>query len=88
MSEPGKKNKLNTKNIPPLIMLTGGAIALILCIVNHYEMRELLIIEFFSLLGFAILGLIIKIIADSFDMHMDYEDFFDDGDVVDKSNRY
>lgn len=87
MSEPGKKNKLNTKNIPPLMMLIGGAIALILCIVNKYTMRELLLIELLALLGFAILGLIIKIIADSFDMHMDYEDFFDDGDVVDKSNR-
>lgn len=88
MSEPGKKNKLNTKNIPPLVMLLGGAIALILCIVNKYSTRELLMIVFFALLGFSILGLIIKMIVDSFDMHMDYEDFFDDGDVVDKSNRY
>lgn len=88
MAEPGKKNKLNTKNIPPLLMLLGGAIALILCIINKYAISDLLLIELLSLFGFAVLGLIIKMIADSFDMHMDYEDFFDDGDVVDKSDRY
>lgn len=86
MAEPGKKNKLNTKNLPPLLMLTGGTIALFIGIANHYDIRTLLIVVFFSLLGFSILGLIIKIIVDNFDMHVNYEDFYDDGDVVDKSD--
>lgn len=90
MAKNGKKNNLNTKNIPPLLMLTGGLISLIICIVMKYDTRTLLIVVFLSLFIFSIIGLIIKIIADSFDMHVRYEDFFDDiddGDVYTKSGK-
>lgn len=71
-----RKNSLNTKNIPPILMLVGGLIALIFCILREYTTVKMLLIVFVSMLAFSILGLVIKLIVDSFDMHIRYEDYF------------
>jgi hypothetical protein len=84
---PQKKNTLKTKLLPSLLMLLGGAVALILGLVKHLQMTKLLLVVFFALLGFAILGTIIKSIVDNFNMSMSYVDYFEDnGDLVEKSN--
>ncbi len=84
---PEKKNTLKTKLLPSLFMLTGGAVALIFGLIQHFQMTQLLLVVFFALLGFAILGTIIKSIVDKFNMSMSYVDYFDDsGDLVEKSN--
>ena len=84
---PEKKNTLKTKLLPSLFMLMGGAVALIFGLIQHLPMTQLLLVVFFALLGFAILGTIIKSIVDKFNMSMSYVDYFDDsGDLVEKSN--
>ncbi|MBQ9866389.1 MAG: hypothetical protein IJM34_05150 [Lachnospiraceae bacterium] len=84
---PEKKNTLKTKLLPSLFMLMGGAVALIFGLIQHFQMTQLLLVVFFALLGFAILGTIIKSIVDKFNMSMSYVDYFDDsGDLVEKSN--
>lgn len=84
---PQKKNTLKTKLLPSLFMLLGGSVALIIGLIRHFAMTQLLLVVFLSLLGFAILGTIIKSIVDKFNMSMSYVDYFEDnGDLVEKSN--
>ena len=84
---PQKKNTLKTKLLPSLFMLLGGSVALIIGLIMHFTMTKLLLVVFFALLGFAILGTIIKSIVDKFNMSMSYVDYFEDnGDLVEKGN--
>ncbi|MEE5989302.1 MAG: hypothetical protein BWY61_00737 [Firmicutes bacterium ADurb.Bin354] len=85
MSEPGKINNLKTKNLPPLFMMCGGAVALIICLIRGTELLKTLIVVFLALLIFAILGTVVKSIVDKFNMTMHYSDYFEDlGDLVEK----
>ena len=81
-----KRNNLNTKILPPLFMLVAGLISLIISIAMGYEMKKLLTILFVSMLIFTIIGTIVKVIVDSFDMHVDYDDYLgeDLGDIKEK----
>lgn len=80
-----KKNNLNTKHFPPLFMLVAGTIALFVGIFNHYDMKDLLLLLFLSMLIFAILGTIIKSIADGFNMSISYDDYLEDeGEIREK----
>lgn len=83
-----KKNKLHTKMIPPLMMLSAGAIAFFLSLSMGYENRKLLLIVLLTMFIFAVLGTIVKTIVDSFNMHQNYEDFLDaeeeEGEVIKK----
>lgn len=84
---PEKRNKLKTKLLPSLFMLTGGTVALGFCLLQKVPMTELLLILFLALLGFAILGTIVKSIVDQFNMSMNYMDYFEEnGDLVEKGN--
>ncbi|MGN0346470.1 MAG: hypothetical protein ACI4DU_04215 [Lachnospiraceae bacterium] len=75
-----KKNKLNTKNLPPFFTLLGGLIAFVIAMLYDYSLKNLLLAVFFSMLAFSVLGLIIKIIVDNFKMNKSYDDLFDDQD--------
>lgn len=80
-----QQRKKKTKFIPPLMMLTAGLITSVICFVAGYELLKSMLILFFSMLIFAILGTIIKSIVDRFRTAMDYSDFFDeDGEIVEK----
>ncbi len=81
-----RKNNLNTKFLPPVFMLLAGLIAYIFCLINHVELKRLLVILFVVMLVFAIIGTIIKTVVDSFNMHNSYEDFFDEGEIYEKDN--
>ena len=84
---PEKRNKLKTKLLPSLFMLADGTVALGVCLLQKVPMTELLLIVFLSLLGFAILGTIVKTIVDQFNMNMNYMDYFEEnGDLVEKGN--
>lgn len=81
----GKKNNLKTKNLPPLFMMCGGGVALVICLVQKQPLLTLLVVLFITLLVFAILGTIVKSIVDQFNMTMRYSDYFEDpGDLVEK----
>lgn len=80
-----ERRKKKTRFIPPLMMLSSGAVASIMCFISGYELIKSMTILFVTLLVFAILGTIIKVIVDSFHTEMDYTDFFDeDGEIVEK----
>ena len=82
---PQKKNNLKTKLLPSLFMLFGGAIALILGLLQHFPMTELLLVVLGALFIFAVLGTVIKSIVDHFNMNMNYSDYFEEaGDLVEK----
>ena len=86
-NKPIKKNNLNTKSIPAIMMLSAGLISYIICFIMKYELQKMLIIIFVTMLVFAILGTVIKTVVDSFNMNIDYDDWFDDeGEIVEKSN--
>ena len=85
---PQKKNNLKTKLLPPLFMLLGGAVALVIGLIRHFPMTQLLTILLITLLVFAILGTVVKSIVDRFNMSMSYTDYFEDGgDLVEKANK-
>ncbi len=80
-----ERRKRKTKFIPPIMMLTAGLITSVICFVAGYELLKSMLILFFSMLIFAIMGTIIKSIVDHFRTEMDYSDFFDeDGEIVEK----
>ncbi len=84
---PEKRNKLKTKLLPSLFMLTGGTTALVICLLQKMPMTKLLLILFLALLVFAILGTVVKSIVDQFNMNMNYMDYFEEnGDLVEKGN--
>lgn len=74
---------MKTKRIPALVMLLGGAVSCIVTYINHYDLKDTLVVVTLSLVVFLVLGVIIKIILDSFDIPG--EDKVDDeGEVVEK----
>lgn len=77
-----KKNNLNTRFIPALLMLFAGTAACIISVIFHYELVRFLVTVFVSMLVFFLFGSVIKIIVDGFDMHVSYSDLLEDDDEV------
>ena len=77
--ERARKRKL----IPPFVMLLAGAIISITMRILHYETKTMLIILLCVLIGFYILGYIIKIILDMNMTKLDDEFTADDLGFVD-----
>lgn len=85
MKDKSKVNNLKTKNLPPLFMMCGGAVALLICLIQKQPLLRTLVVLFIVLLVFAILGTVVKSIVDRFNMTMRYSDYFEDtGDLVEK----
>lgn len=59
-------SRLDTKALPAITMLTGGAVASVITYINHYTLTEMLVIVLVSLIGFYIFGAILKKVFDSF----------------------
>lgn len=57
---------MNTKNIPPLIMLTAGLIVTAVMYIKHYQLHIMLGILLAVLLAFYIIGLLIQKMFDAF----------------------
>lgn len=77
---------MNTKRIPALVMLLAGSVAVIVMTINHYSFEEMLVRLILILIGFLILGIMIKLIFDSFHIEEPDEDRVDDeGEVVEKT---
>lgn len=80
-------DRLKTKQLPALIMLLGGAVAVIVTYVRGFTLREILVSVLLSLLGFYILGLILKRIFDSFRIRQKKEEegsTMEEGEVIEK----
>lgn len=80
-------DRLKTKQLPALVMLLGGAVAVIVTYIRGFSLREILVIVLVSLLGFYILGLILKRIFDSFRIRQKKEEEDgtpEEGEVIEK----
>lgn len=77
---------MNTNRIPALVMLLAGAVAVIVTYINHYNLEDMLVVLILTLIVFLIIGVIIKLIFDSFHIEEPDEDRVDDeGEVVEKT---
>ena len=77
---------MNTNKIPALVMLLAGAVAVIVTYINHYSLEDMLVVHILTLIVFLILGVVIKLIFDSFHIEEPDEDRVDDeGEVVEKT---
>lgn len=65
---------MNTKNIPPLITLSAGLIAVVSMYIRHYELHTLLWILLLVLIVFYIIGLLVKKMLDTFGMQIEKEE--------------
>ena len=77
---------MNTRKIPAFVMLLAGAVVTIVTFVNHYSLEDMLVILILTLIGFLIVGIVIKLVFDSFHIEEPDEDKVDDdGEVVEKT---
>lgn len=77
---------MNTNKIPALVMLLAGAVAVVVTYINHYSLEDMLVVLILTLIVFLILGVVIKLIFDSFHIEEPDEDRVDDeGEVVEKT---
>lgn len=74
---------MNTKRIPAIVMLLGGAVACIVAYINNYNLKDMLMVVTLALVLFLGLGVVIKLIFDSFKFP-DEEKVDDEGEVVEK----
>lgn len=77
---------MNTKKIPAIVMLLAGTVACIATYINHYSLEDMLVVLLLTLVVFLIIGIVIKLILDSFDITKDDEKVNDEGEVVEKSS--
>lgn len=77
--------QLKTKTIPALVMLMGGAVSSIVTYINHYTLENMLLIVLLSLIGFYILGMVLKKVFDSFHIVLKKEEEeMTEGEVIEK----
>ena len=77
---------MNTKKIPAFVMLLAGSVAAIVTYINHYSFEDMLVVLILTLIVFLIIGVVIKLIFDSFQIETPDEDRVDDdGEVLDKT---
>lgn len=79
---------MNTKPIPAIIMLTAGFVTCMVGIVEHFSFGTYVKTLFFVLIGFYLLGCIVKLVLDKGFRVMDdplseYEDLEIDDDLMD-----
>ena len=78
-------SKLDTKALPAITMLFGGAVASVITYINHYTLTEMLVIVLVSLIAFYVLGAILKMIFDSFKIPIKKEKQENsEGEVIEK----
>lgn len=75
---------MNTKKIPAFVMLLAGSVACIVTFINHYSLKDMLIVLILTLIIFLIIGIVIKAILDSFELPQDENKVDDEGEVVEK----
>lgn len=77
---------MNTNKIPALVMLSAGSVAAIVSFINQYSFTDMLVTLILTLIAFLVIGVIIKLIFDSFHIEEPDEDRVDDeGEVVEKT---
>lgn len=76
---------MNTKKIPAIVMLLAGSVACIVTYINHYSLKDMLVVLVLTLVIFLIIGIVIKVILDSFELPEDEDKVDDEGEVVEKS---
>lgn len=75
---------MKRKMIPPIIMLTAGAITSILTFLMHYELKDALTVLLVALSVFYILGCVFKKMLDKFEDAIAAEKLRLEGEVIEK----
>lgn len=76
---------MKRKLMPPFMMLFAGSIASIVMYLNHYEIKSMLWILVAVLIIFYIVGVLIKMILDSFYRELEKVNAVaDEGEVIEK----
>ena len=77
---------MDTKKIPAIVMLLAGTVACIVTYINHYDLKDMLVVLILTLVIFLIIGIVIKMILDSFDLpEEEKNEVGDEGEVVEKN---
>lgn len=74
---------MKRKMLPLMLMLIAGAIVSVMCYVQHYEIRTMLLILLVVLIVFYTIGYAIKRILDYFDKQNEKKSK-DEGEVIEK----
>lgn len=69
--------------LPPLVMLSAGSVAGVLMLVGDYELHVMMFILLLVLLGFYMLGGILKYVLDRIDIQSEIH-ALDEGEVIEK----
>lgn len=80
-------DRLKTRQLPAVVMLLGGAVAALLTYIRDFPLSDMLVIVLASLLGFYIVGLILKRIFDSFRIRRKIQEedgVAEEGEVIEK----
>ncbi len=78
-------DRLKTKQLPAIVMLTGGAVSAVVTFARGFTLKEMLVIVLCSLLGFYLMGLILKSVFDSFRIRKKEPDAVsEEGEVIEK----
>lgn len=77
---------MKTKKIPAIVMLLGGSFTCVISYLNGYNLKDMLVALVWSLLAFLVLGIIIEMLFEKFEIEKIEEPESDDGEVVEKTS--
>lgn len=76
---------MKTKKIPAIIMLIAGSVACIITYLNNYSLKEMLITLIWVMIVFLILGIVVQLLFEKFEIGVQPEVEEEDGEVVEKT---
>lgn len=80
-----EKNKLKTKQIPSIVMLTAGAVASVVTYWKGYALKDALLSIFTTLIVFLFVGAVVKFLLDRIELPVTKE-IGGDGEVIEKTS--
>lgn len=76
---------MKTKKIPAIVMLLAGSIACIIMYLNGYDLKDMLVALVWVLILFYMLGVVVELLFEKFEIAKEPEPEGNDGEVVDKT---
>ena len=77
---------MDTRKVPLTIMLLGALVACVVTYIYEYELSEMLVVLFISLVVFLIIGLIVQAIWNKFIPLPEEGPNLDEGEVIEKES--
>jgi len=76
----------NSKLIPAIVMLLGGAVCTIMSFVNHYDLKKTTSTLLTVLLIFLVIGWVIRFNIEKYIPYIEEEEEEEDGSVIEKES--